>query len=359
MLGSLRFVLALTVVMNHMWLVTSDRVGASAVVGFYMISGYLMSRVLTEVYNDGLKGFGRYILNRVLRIYPTYWLLLIVTLLSIFFMPGYFGIVYSIMAIPSGAYDWFRNFSLFQLTWSPVITIPPAWSLSVEMFFYLAMGIALSRRRTIALIWLVCSVAATVVFVWTGQPFAARYYPVQAASLFFSIGAVLYHYRDRLRWLCLPPLAASVGLIIFIPFPLLVEALGGDRFLIGYYGAAVLFVPILATTLYRMRASGFEPWDRYLGDLAYPVFLSHFLAGGVVNLLSGRALAPLSFGYFIASMAVSIGLSILVLRYVDLPVQAVRDLVRRRARPKLAARAAAGDGPVQTAGSAAARSHSA
>ena len=50
MTGYLRFALASLVVANHVWLPTANRVGLHAVAGFFVISGYLMTMVINEVY---------------------------------------------------------------------------------------------------------------------------------------------------------------------------------------------------------------------------------------------------------------------------------------------------------------------
>ncbi len=57
MLGTLRFVLALLVVLNHLWLPVANKIGAHAVLGFYVISGFLMTRILCETY-FGWAGLG-------------------------------------------------------------------------------------------------------------------------------------------------------------------------------------------------------------------------------------------------------------------------------------------------------------
>lgn len=48
--------------------------GYYAVFGFFALSGYLMTHVLKEHYLKQPGGIRRYLANRVLRIYPLYWL---------------------------------------------------------------------------------------------------------------------------------------------------------------------------------------------------------------------------------------------------------------------------------------------
>lgn len=63
MLGVFRYVLALMVVFSHERGRVDGQVnwiGTYAVFSFYMISGYLMTLVLTERYSDSFAGFGRF-----------------------------------------------------------------------------------------------------------------------------------------------------------------------------------------------------------------------------------------------------------------------------------------------------------
>ena len=150
MIGLIRFVLASLVVANHVYLPTANRVGAHAVTAFYMISGYLMSRVLHEAYGWSMNGAGRFFLNRFLRIYPPYWCVLAASLALLALFPTTFGQTYSNMALPQTQFDLMRNVTLYDLPNAPAIVVPPAWTLTVEVFFYLAMGLLLSRWRLLA-----------------------------------------------------------------------------------------------------------------------------------------------------------------------------------------------------------------
>ncbi|MCH7535405.1 MAG: hypothetical protein IH948_06610, partial [Bacteroidetes bacterium] len=83
-MGSLRFLLAISVLLTH---ARSEIFGFGflggqiAVQAFYIISGFYMTLVLNEKY-IGVNGTYRlFITNRCLRIFPTYWFILMLTLL--------------------------------------------------------------------------------------------------------------------------------------------------------------------------------------------------------------------------------------------------------------------------------------
>ena len=326
MLGTLRFVLALLVAMNHLWLPTANKVGAHAVLGFYVISGFLMTRIVSEVY-VGPGASLRYFTNRFLRIFPAYWLVAGLTLTGLVLFPDRFGNIHSAIHLPNSGYEWFQNVTLVDLVYAPLRIIPPAWSLSVELVFYLLIGTGLSRTRLGTTIWWAISLAYTVFLVANGASFGDRYTPPVAASLFFSTGAVVYHLtKDKVMPWKLGPWLVAV--LLFVAWPLLVEILGGDRRMLGFYGAFALFVPLLAWTASASSPQNYSGPDKLMGDLAYPVFLSHFFSAGITNLLFSNRLTPLGLAHFVVSLLICIALALTIARYLDPTVNRLRDKIR-------------------------------
>ena len=68
MFGTLRFLLAVAVVIGH--LNSASWLGTYAVFCFYIISGYFMCLVMNERYRFTLRGVWAFGLNRFLRIFP-------------------------------------------------------------------------------------------------------------------------------------------------------------------------------------------------------------------------------------------------------------------------------------------------
>jgi peptidoglycan/LPS O-acetylase OafA/YrhL len=330
MLGTLRFVLAILVVMNHLWLPTANKIGAHAVVGFYVISGFLMTRIVSEIYvGRGIQI--RYLANRFLRIFPVYWLVGGLTVAGLFAFPAAFRNVHTAIRIPASNYEWFQNLTLIDLIYADLRLVPPAWSLSVEVVFYLLIGTGLSRSRQMTILWWAASVAYTAYLVASDASFGDRYTPPAAASLFFSTGAVIYH----LSKIQAPPLRPALWwflLLLFAAWPILVGALGGDARMLGFYGAFALFVPLFAWTVMSSGHGPNKGIDGLLGDLAYPVFLSHYFSAGVVSLFAGTYLVPLSFGHFVASATVCLVLAIAIDRYLDPAVNRLRNKIRPSSR---------------------------
>jgi len=88
MLGIFRYILALMVTLSHLWTGLAGWSGVGAVFGFYVISGYLMTSVLNQSYGFTPQGLGRYALNRFLRIFPTYWFVLLFAVIVVATIPS-------------------------------------------------------------------------------------------------------------------------------------------------------------------------------------------------------------------------------------------------------------------------------
>ena len=323
MIGTLRFFLANMVVLNHLFHPTSGKLGAQAVVAFYLISGFLMTRVLHDTYGFSRRGIWHFLINRTLRIYPLYWLFAGLTAIMLLVAPAT-GKVNPAMILPSNLYDVFRTVTLWDYVWAESRLVPPAWSLSVEFAFYILMPLLLSRSRMTATIWFAVSVAIHIALLAVGVRFGLRYYPSYAASLFFSAGAMVYFYWDWLRRIEInrPMLATLLGLACV--FPIVVEAIGLDKSTIGYYGSIVLFVPVIITLL-QIRDPRWEKRDRWLGDMAYPIFISHFFAAGVVaTVLPSLGATP----RFLLAWPLTIAASALSLIVVQQRVDKIRSWLR-------------------------------
>ena len=326
-LGFIRFVLATMVLLNHLWLPTANVLGAHAVTGFYIISGFLMTKIVNEVYVG--KGWqGRYLKNRILRIYPAYLLVLSISLFCIAIWPNYFK-VYSLIYFPSNINEWVSNLTLWRLTESPAIVIPPAWSLYVEAFYYLLIMV-IGRFWRIVLLWLMLSMVYTVWMCAMTYSFGERYHSLGAASLFFSTGAILFFLtkEECLNFYMRLPTSIIYGaFVLFIFFPLLIGDIGGGKYWLGYYGASALFSALFAALIVKKGLKGGR-FDRFMGNLAYPVFLTHFLAVGLVNLLTDNRFAISGNANFILSTFACLFMSFIYLGLMEPFIDKLRNQVR-------------------------------
>jgi peptidoglycan/LPS O-acetylase OafA/YrhL len=287
MLGYLRFVLAILVSLNHLWIIYG--VGRLAVFSFYVISGYLMTAIIRETYGTSAAGIRRYLANRLLRIYPSYLAaFLTFSLVFIFFTRPELRTFDSSISTPSTVIGWFQNLTLMGLDFSVVDrTIPPSWTLFVELAYYALIPILLLIHPRMLLVWLAFAIGFHA-YVITGASasdpsiaWEARYGNVAAGALGFAIGACA---RVYLPEFLKTKATFVVSLILFSACYVFSAywALTGlkpeiQRILstVAYYGAMVTAAP-LVNYLANMPKNKLS---EQFGEYSYPFYLLHIPVG--------------------------------------------------------------------------------
>src|SRR5688500_15297626 len=132
MFGTLRLLLALMVVFSH--LPGSDYLvhfGFYAVCGFFVLSGFLMTTGLHEVYRFDAKLFWG---NRLLRLLPPYYLVCLLTLLIVIQVPAEAGAYLSYWVSDVPRFDIALNLLILPQQWPQLDfrLVPPFWSVAVE-----------------------------------------------------------------------------------------------------------------------------------------------------------------------------------------------------------------------------------
>lgn len=152
-----------------------------AVAGFFVLSGYLATLGINTKYQGQPKLF---LLNRALRILPTYWVVLALTLLG-FAVWGAQPEMQPLMVWPT-PWELIKNALLIipiDNTRSAPVTV--AWTLSVDAFFYIliSMGLFSCPHRT----WLI--LAGAMAWAIINPPY---YNDLRWALPSFALGASLY-----------------------------------------------------------------------------------------------------------------------------------------------------------------------
>ncbi len=269
------------VICGHLWPWVSLGIGSYAVFGFYMLSGYLMTLVLNGTYGFSFNGIFRFLMNRALRIYPPYFAVMAISLSVIFFIPLIAKDLNNALQWPSTAADWIYNIIILGL--SPLRKtrlIPPAWSLFVELLFYIGMALFLSRHRLTVYLWFLASAAYTAFIVYANYDFKYRYYTVQSASLPFSAGALIYYLKDYVK--SIPKWHAIHAPLLVLLNGVLADYLWGNVRMHGFYISFLLNAYVLIC-LNNLGKNDVPVWlsktDKFFGDLSYPIFLCHWPVG--------------------------------------------------------------------------------
>jgi peptidoglycan/LPS O-acetylase OafA/YrhL len=303
-MGSLRTIFALSVVFSHLGI--STFVGArNAVQIFYIISGFLISYILIEAKNySNIKNF---YYNRILRIYPLYCVILFISILiypildiKFFYIIEQAPIIASILLIFSNIFiigqDWIMfsgiknnilifttNFYNSEIILFEGLFIQQAWTLGLEIIFYLIAPFILFNRKII-LTLLIFSILLRIYLIKIGiglkDPWTYRFFPTELA--FFLIGAlshqILYPFYKKILQhnIYLASKLSTYFLIIVSLFWFKIS-------IAQYFNSFILFVFIVFLLPLTFFFSTNNRWDKYIGDLSYPIYIGHFL---IINIMS-------------------------------------------------------------------------
>jgi peptidoglycan/LPS O-acetylase OafA/YrhL len=291
---AVRLAVALSVVFSHSFLIAEGSeanepfaritgnqciLGLVGVFVFFVISGYLV----TESYIRH-PASGRFLLRRMLRIYPG----LVVNVLICALLVGPM-----VSALPIGAYfvsPGLPQFLVETLSLDPgplhlpgvlfadnpvgLLVNGSLWTLRYEVMMYL-MILALAAARLLRL-------SSSIVLALIG---IASVYFEQALTPwgdigewawfvgFFAAGMVLSFVRDRLAFNWRYALLAAAGLIVFV-----------------WLGRLIMLFPLAGAYLVITLARRHDPWldySRYCGDLSYGLYIYGWPAEQLVMYLSG------------------------------------------------------------------------
>ena len=344
-MGSLRFLLAVAVVLFHSgglfgYALTG---GGPSVQGFYIVSGFFMALILNEKYIFSADNL-LFITNRLIRIYSTYWVYLALSIIFYCFSrDGAIALFVEqfhhlnagtiaylatsnllIFGMDAGLFMGIHNGSLVlqEFTASPTprvhdfFLIPQAWSLGVELSFYLLAPFLLRRHWSVVLAVATLGLVARIAAGFDGDPWTNRFFPFELTI--FLLGGLAYHrfarikHRSLARW---EKIAALFPVILVICYPLY----GGESWF--FQTGRLVFLAGLAGGLpYLFHMTRNITLDRSLGELSYPVYLCHELVISLVALtphLSGN-------GSALVALALSIAVASATVTFIEAPVDRLR-----------------------------------
>lgn len=331
-----RFLLAFNVILFHVWNQVAPGAGPVAVLAFFYISGYLITQIVRETYASAGQA-GAFLLNRLLRIYPQYAAALVLGLLAVYLYPDTAYGIHEDMQLPTDAAEWIPQFAIFGLYGSEIRILPMAWSLSTELYYYLAIGLVTGRSRTLALALFAVSLPVGALCALEILPFDFYGHPI-GNGFAFAFGSVTYFYRGSLspgRWVF--ALACLAYALHSYAVPFLIEDGLDDANL------AASLIPFSLIFVYLVRLEARDGlaavWANAMGRMAYPMFLTHWAVNVFVSqyFFGGRAnrgVQPLARGgvYFISLLAGVLVCSFVFCKLIDGPIERIRRNIRSRAK---------------------------
>ena len=327
------------VVLSHLG---GTAIGAYAVFGFYILSGYLMTFIMHEDYGYTVFGVKKYALNRVLRIYPVYWAAMFISVLLIFYCGACSRVYCNAMYLPKDAFAWIRNLFLILNPMRKPRFIPPAWSLSVELFFYICIGLGLSRSRKLAVAWFAPSVMYHLIINILGMGYDYKYYFIPAASLPFSAGAVIYFFKKEIKTVeamvfrfAKAEKGAPFIVFFMVLYNFLIAGLTSRVHGFFFYTNFILQFLVVASLVDRTGLPAISrALDKKLGELSYPVYLIHWPAGLAMIMFFRRMGISLHRGllFFPLSVPFILLAAWMLTRGIERPIEGLRQAVKKLRR---------------------------
>lgn len=346
-MGLVRFLLALAVLLAHMPTSTVHFIhGGLAVQAFFVVSGFYMAMVLDEKYSDTKLFYT----NRLLRLAPAYFAMMAIALVALL---GFGLTVTSSMEIMEATYTnplsavvmvfenifvigqhwtyWFMIDEQGALALDPyggmptetsavafqALLVPQSWSLSLELFFY-AIAPWLAKRHMGTL---VAIAAASIGIRFLGYLMPVEL-PLWQGRLFlpvlfmFVFGMLAYRAMPLVEKLPRAAhftlLALLIALIVGLPH----TGWSGDVQVWMVYIGVAIGTPFAFAATRRWKA------DRWIGELSYPIYLTHLVVMAPVLIYEWPYPTW-------TAIILTLALSAAILQFIERPVDRWR---QRRAR---------------------------
>jgi peptidoglycan/LPS O-acetylase OafA/YrhL len=340
-MGLVRLLLAISVVLAHSSALfgTSLVGGQAAVECFFVISGFYMAMVLERKYFKLSSGVWRtFMASRMGRLLPVYLIVLLAAAVATVLAPmmgkqSNFGEGFSELSVLGIVVVVFSNLTLIGqdfLTFTAIapggfpipvvdplsdpnrgtnlLLVPQAWSVSVEILFYLFAPFLLRlSTRGLAIIG-AASIAIRLILVAGGldfDPWTYRFFP--AELLYFVAGAISYRLWgnsvQQPKWLGAALVMASVFFEVL--------------------RKSIPYVEFVFPLLFAVAVPYFFGWtsrskvDRWVGELSYPLYIVHVLVAKVIDSLH----LPVT---GLTLTATSLVAAVVLLVFVDAPIEKIR-----------------------------------
>lgn len=326
-MGILRVILAIAVILSHCGAMPLIRPvsGSVAVEAFFIISGFYMSLILQEKYTPA--NFRLFISNRLLRLFPVYWVVLVITCLFCLLLhvtsggqdfpifdrylsvSQYGGTSFFLLFVnlfivgqdmvmflgidPATGHLFFT--SDFWQTSPPLYTflfVPQAWSLGLEILFYLLAPWFARQKAAWLVVWILLSLLLRFYLhnglSLTHDPWTYRFFPTEL--VFFLAGCLSYRLYRRIRVKRIPRSAGRLILALLLPATCLYGYIPSyaSSALPFSWNEIVYFLSVAAAIPFLFNYLKDSTRDHRISQLSYPMYISHLL---VVRILYALPIA--------------------------------------------------------------------
>ncbi|MBE8716035.1 acyltransferase family protein [Cellvibrio polysaccharolyticus] len=278
-LDPLRFFAAMSVLVYHYsiflkhsgaeWLLHTLSFGYLGVNFFFLLSGFV---IIASAQNRNAIDFA---VSRVIRLYPAFWICLLITVAAIYFIEEKKISIFDVLANASILNDYLGVKNIDGVF----------WTLQAEIKFYgciflLILTGLIRFIRTWLLVWLLLS----ILYHFYEQPFFLSWFISPGYSFYFIGGVCCYQLYKRRDPLILSILVISMIFSIIKSSSQIYDFFPGAGGLDEMIAAAIISIFFLTFYLLSMGLLNFQP-RRYfllLGAISYPLYLIHNRAGKIV-----------------------------------------------------------------------------
>ena len=349
----MRFLLAISVVLSHSAPKLNLLIGGQyAVQLFYITSGFLISQILnnSQTYTkiNGQILIRKFYISRFLRIWPAYITIALLTLFA------------NIIANASYLFDTYRNIPLsaqiililVNMTlfgqdmvmflgitdnelvftnnytnsevslWNGLL-VPQAWSLGLEISFYLLAPLFIKSIKKLLLILLFSLIVKFLIydFKFYFDPWSYRFFPAELSLFIIGIlinkVSLILKIEKRIPSIFINcVLIINVTIIILYPFIAFTES----------YKYLLLLSTYSISLPALLGFSTNNKFDKKFGELSYPIYITHMLViislqsiTNKLNIIDQVYILPLF------SILVTIACSIILIKYVIDPIEYIRN----------------------------------
>jgi len=320
-MGLIRTFLAIIVIIGHTQAFYGCYFlgGKIAVQSFYIISGFYMSLILNEKYININNSYKLFITNRLIRLYPIYWTVLLSIIISCILF-GVFtdGNSYGALNVFKDNYNTLNPFSLFTVLFSNIFIffqdallffelnlkngqfffkpffdkqalngfnfalIPQAWTIALELLFYIIAPFIVKRKTIVILFLFTFFIGFKYVLKHqlglNHTPWNFRFFPNELP--FFLLGVFSYKIYKSVDKKLIPPIINSSALILLIFFVIFFEKITFNLKNQLYFLLFFLSIPFIFKLTKKSKI------DRYIGDLSYPLYITHIFIITIINKLN-------------------------------------------------------------------------
>ena len=269
-LGTFRFFLAFLVAISHLWENMIGGPAAYAVWGFFVLSGFLMTLILTTKYGFTKQGIQNYAHNRILRIYPSYILGCIFGITPLLILNGTDTTVLNpAYKMPTQFCYYVHNILMLPLP-TDGLFVPVAGALFVEFWAY-ALMIFAAKSKSAAWLGLIITLFTNIHYGFSPDTFPERYSFFTPSICGFFVGSLCVHYYQKIKCFIYP----KTSLIVWCLHAMLSLKWEGYPWTYGLYTSLVCSAWVIIS-LYPIKTG---KADKLFGDMSYIVYLIHTTIG--------------------------------------------------------------------------------